>query len=155
MKETITFSAIQLVGVKLGEEEYGVEIEKIKEIIIVSSLQVTFVPRVEHFYEGVVNIRGEIVPIINLRTKLSLSGELDRQKARVIVVEIEGFLVGFLVDGVTGVLKVPRDTIEEAPSTIGYELASYLKGIGRCEEKFVPILDLEKLIEKELEEARL
>ena len=101
--------ALQLVTFRLGNEEFGIDIRKVQEIN--RMIDITKIPNAPPYVEGVVNLRGKIIPIVSLRTKLGL-GEADRDKTtRIMVVEIEGTVLGFIVDSVSEVLRIqdPED----------------------------------------------
>ncbi len=142
---------IEIVGIKLGDEEYGLEIEKIREAVMVDRLLPTFVPRSEFYYEGVINLRGDIIPVINLKRYLGLGDGCKIGKdSRVVIMELSGLTVGFLIDGITKVMRINRDDVEDPPPTVDERLSNLLIGVGKYEGKFIPILNMEKIIEIEL-----
>lgn len=142
---------IEIVGIKLGEEEYGLEIEKIREVVMVERLLPTFVPRSEVYYEGVINLRGDIIPVINLKKYLGLEGEETiSESSRVVIMELLGLSVGFLIDGITKVMRINKNEVEEPPPTIEEKLANLIIGVGKHDGKFIPILNMDKIIEQEL-----
>lgn len=142
---------IEIVGIKLGEEEYGLEIEKIREVVMVDRILPTFVPRSEIYYEGVINLRGDIIPVINLKKYLGLEGEETvKESSRVVIMELLGLSVGFLIDGITKVMRINKNEVEEPPPTIEERLANLIIGVGKHDGKFIPILNMDKIIEQEL-----
>jgi len=152
VKEEEVEDAIHFVGFQFGSEEYVIEIHLIQEIIMVGNI--TPVPHVQEFFEGVINLRGNIVPVINLRLKLEMENKPINNDSRIIIVELGETTVGYLVDEITKVIKLPRKNIEPATSAFGAISEEYMNGIGRLEnqEDIVGWLDVYKIIETELEE---
>ncbi len=146
-------SEIQLVSFLLGEEEFGADILMVQEII--KMVPITHVPTAPHFVEGVINLRGKVIPIVDLRKRLNVSGDRDERKIRVIVVDVEGKITGFIVDSVSQVLRIPKNTIEPAPSIVvaGIE-AEYITGVSKLEKnKLLIILDFSKILTKSEQKA--
>lgn len=148
-EETIAEDVKELIAFKLGEEEFGVDIKQIKEIANLTD--VTRVPNVPSFVEGVTNLRGKITPIVDLRKKFGLKSKGSSKDSRIVIAELDGHLVGLIVDEVTDVLNMPARDIDPAPELIASAASKrYLKGIGKVGEKrLIILLDLEKLLSKE------
>ncbi|HOB21927.1 MAG TPA: chemotaxis protein CheW [Bacillota bacterium] len=137
----------QLVVFRLGKEEFGVQILQVQEIILLSPI--TRVPKTPAFVEGVINLRGEIIPVVDLRKRFGLEvGELG-EDARIVVVEVEGNLVGMIVDEVTQPLSIPASQIQPPPPLAGGVEAEYLRGIGKLEDRLIVILNLERALSPE------
>jgi len=135
---------LQLVGFKIAEEEYAVDILMVQEII--RMMQVTKVPNAPDFVDGVVNLRGRIIPVIDLRSKLGLPRkEVDKDK-RIIVVEVSGKTVGFIVDAVTEVLRIPASITEPPPDLITNVNSEFIKAVGKLEDRLLILIDLEKIL---------
>jgi purine-binding chemotaxis protein CheW len=109
-------SVIQLVNFTVDNEEYGVEVLKVREIIRMTD--VTRVPNAPNFVDGVFNLRGKVIPIISLRKRLSLPVVDSDNKTRIIVLDIDNMLTGILVDSVTEVLRISIDEIQMAPAAL-------------------------------------
>lgn len=133
----------QLIGLRLGSEEYVVDINSIREIVMLE--KITYVPRVADHFEGVVNLRGEVLPVINLRLKLGMPDVDFTPFTRIIVAQFSDASVGFLVDAITRVFRIPETNMDPATSSVGDVSAEYLRGVGRTESNIVGWLDLEKL----------
>ncbi|MBI5177999.1 MAG: purine-binding chemotaxis protein CheW [Nitrospinae bacterium] len=131
------------IGLLLGAEEYVLEITKVREIIMLEGI--TYVPRVKSHFEGVINLRGEVVPVINLRVKLGMEAADFTPRSRIIITETERGPVGLLVDAVTSVLRLPQGDVEQAAGAVGEVSAEFLRGIGRNGARIVGWLDVEKL----------
>jgi purine-binding chemotaxis protein CheW len=141
----------QLVTFSLGEQ-YGVPINQVQEIIRVGD--VTAVPNSPPFMEGVINLRGRVLPVMNIRRKLQLPAGDITKNSRIIVTEINGKLVGVLVDSVSHVLKVPPELIESAPEEVLEVDTDYITGVSKIKESLVIMLDLEKLLRREKLEVK-
>ncbi|WP_028575893.1 chemotaxis protein CheW [Desulfonatronovibrio hydrogenovorans] len=135
---------LQLVTFKVGEEEFGIEIFSVKEII--RMLDITKVPRAPDFVEGVVNLRGRVIPIIDLRRRFGLEPAERDKNTRIVVIEMEGMSVGFVVDAVSEVLRIPADTVEPPPPVVAGIDAEYISGVGKLESRLLIMLDLDKLL---------
>lgn len=141
---------LQLVVFKLGKEEYGVEIHEVREII--KKDKITNVPNAPTFVDGIINLRGKIVVVINLLKRFGTFKEEEHKGTHVIISEVEGNSFGILVDEVSEVLRISNDDIKKAPGIIASKIhADYLKGVGIVGERLLIMLDLYKVLsEKEL-----
>jgi purine-binding chemotaxis protein CheW len=135
---------LQLVTFSIGGEEFGVEILKVQEII--RTMEITKVPNAPHFVEGVINLRGKVIPIIDLRRRFSLESRKHDKNTRIIVIEINNTIVGFVVDSVSEVLRIPSDTVEPPPPVVAGIESEYISGVGKLEHKLLILLDLDKLL---------
>ncbi len=137
-------SELQIVVFKLGAEEYGVEIGKVQEIIKLSDI--TFVPGSPPYVEGVINLRGKVIPVINLKKKFNLGEEEITSLSRIIIARIGERLVGFKVDAALEVLRLNQELIEPPPEMVQTPLESYIMGVGKSDNRLIVLLDLEKLL---------
>ena len=134
----------------LDREEYGVEVRLVQEIRRVS--EITTVPRAPAFVRGVINLRGRILPVVDLKKKLGL-GDVEIQKAsRIVVVRLKERVLGLLVDGASQVLKVPMSRIEPPPDEIVSKGGDTIRGVAKLEGRLVILLDLNKVLAQELKE---
>jgi purine-binding chemotaxis protein CheW len=148
----MTDETLQLVTFHLGNEEFGIDIKKVQEIN--RMIDITKIPNAPAYVEGVVNLRGKIIPIVSLRTKLGL-GEADRDKAtRIMIVEIEGRILGFIVDSVSEVLRIQDPKIEAPPSITGGSDSAYIEGVINLADRILILLDL-KVLFGDRKEAKL
>ncbi|MGD0230777.1 MAG: chemotaxis protein CheW [Syntrophorhabdales bacterium] len=135
--------ALQLVTFRLADEEFGIDIKKVHEIN--RMIDITRIPNAPPYVEGVVNLRGKIIPIVSLRTKLGLE-KTDHDKAtRIMVVEIEGSVLGFIVDSVSEVLRIQDAKVEPAPSITGMADSNYLEGVINLKDRILILLNLTAL----------
>ena len=147
-KEEIREETSQLVVFKLGEEEFGVNILQVREIEKLDQ-GLTRVPKAPRFVEGVINLRGEIIPIVDLRKRFGLTLPALGLDSRVIIVEIGDEAVGMLVDAVVEVLRVPVSAIESTPSITKGVNTYYLAGVAKVEERLIVLLNLERALSQE------
>ena len=138
---------LQLVGFKQGREEYVVDIIKVKEIIKMPDI--TQVPEARSYVEGVINLRGTVIPVVNLKQRLGISNMSDNNNDRkVIVIEHEGKLTGFTVDSVTEVITLDSRKIDPTPELVSNVDKAHIKGIGKLSDnRLLIILDIEKILE--------
>lgn len=160
-RRTTVSSGAQFVTFRLGAEEYGIEISKVREIIRIQS--VTHLPDLPSFIEGVINLRGHVIPIIDLRKRFGLvtgtgtpgmEAHADRLSLRfIIVVQVEDRTVGFIVDSVSQVLKTREDQIEAPPPDIARVGRRYLSGICKLDQRMVVILNTDAILSSEESQA--
>lgn len=137
---------IQLVSFKVGKEEFGVDILKVQEIN--RMLKITKVPNSLDFVEGVVNLRGRIIPVIDLRKRLSIENKIHDAKTRIVVVDIAGNIVGFIVDEVNEVLRISKDILENPPELVAQVDSDFITSVAKLEDRIIILLDLDALLLK-------
>ena len=138
---------LQLVTFSIGDEEFGVNILKVQEII--RTMEITKVPRAPEFVEGVINLRGKVIPIIDLRRRFGLAPKAHDKNTRIIVIEINNIIVGFVVDAVSEVLRIPASTVEPPPPVEAGVESDYISGVGQLQDRLLIMLDLDKLLSSE------
>ncbi len=131
---------IQLVTFNLGSEEYGIDILRVQEIN--RMVEITQVPRAPHYVEGVINLRGKVIPVIDLRKKLDLPLKERDKNSRIIVCDVGGSVMGMIVDAVSEVLRIPGSTVEPPPNIVVSECADYISGVVKLEERLIMFLDI-------------
>ena len=144
---------LQLVAFEMGNETYGVDISCVNEIIRMQ--EITRVPRTPEFVEGVINLRGRVIPVIDLRKRFGLEQIEETQNSRIIVVEVDNVTVGMIVDAVSEVLRLSTEQIDPPPPIFAGIDTDFIKGIGKMENGLIIILDLNQVLYKrEKEELR-
>ncbi|ADC65238.1 CheW protein [Ferroglobus placidus DSM 10642] len=139
---------VQVIVFNLGDERYGVDISQVREII--KPTEITRIPNAPEFVEGVINLRGQITTIINLRKRFNLEPKPIDQNTRIIVVEHDGAVIGMMVDNVTEVKYLSKSDIEELPPVITAKSeAKFLKGIGKLPDGLLILIDLNKVLNEE------
>ncbi len=135
-------SMFHLVTFYLGSEEYGVEIGSVQEII--RATDITPVPGAQSHIRGVINLRGKIIPVVDLRKRFALHSIDASTAQRIIVVELGEKRIGMLVDSVSQVIKIPSGVVEEMPDEATSLDENYIKGVGKLDSRLVIILDLNR-----------
>lgn len=139
-------SELQLVTFTIGEH-YGVPISQVQEIIRVG--MITKVPNTLPYMEGVINLRGRILPVLNLRKRLQLPEKDITKESRIVVTEIGDKVIGLLVDAVSHVMKVPAGFVDSPPEEVLEVDTDYVTGVGKLDDRLVILLDLERLLQRE------
>lgn len=138
---------VQLVVFQLGQELYGAEINAVREVVPASEYRITPVPRTPRFLQGVTNLRGKVIPVIDLRLRLGLPGGGTATSAtRIAVVEGDLGTVGMTVDAVSEVLRVPARAIEPPSPVIANIDTDFIRGVARSGERLVILLDLGRVL---------
>jgi len=143
-KDQNQLEQIQYVVFDLGVEEYGIDIDLAKEII--KPGKITPVPNTEDYVSGVINLRGQIIPVVDLYKRFKMEREQDKQKARIIIVEIRDTLIGLLVDRVKEIIWLDKEKIEDPPEIAGGIKQEFLEGVGTLNDHILIIVDLDKTL---------
>jgi purine-binding chemotaxis protein CheW len=144
-EDSSTFSGevFQVVSFVIGDEEFAVDILEVQEII--RMVEITPVPKAPHYVEGVVNLRGKVIPIIDMRLRFGLSTAERTKETRIVVVDVSRVILGLVVDSVSEVLRIPSNLIESPPN--GKQgAAEFHKGVGRVDGRLLVLLDLTRLV---------
>ncbi len=135
---------LQLVSFTLGREEFGIDILRVQEINKMSS--VTRVPNAPSFIEGVINLRGKVIPIIDLRRRFGMVKVDHDKNTRIIVVETHNKTVGFIVDSVKEVLRVPTSVVDPPPPVVAGISSDYIEGVGKLNDRLLVLLNLDRVL---------
>lgn len=140
-----TAETCQLVTCCVGQEEFAVDILSVQEIN--RMVDITRVPKAPVFVEGVINLRGRIIPVLNLRCRFGIMTGGERTvRSRIVVVNVRTRVVGLIVDSVSEVLRLPKNAIEPPPSLETAIGAEFIQGVGRIKDRLLTVLDLERLL---------
>jgi len=137
----------QVVCFRIGRELFGVSIHIVQEIVRVP--EVTPVPEMPGFVEGVINLRGKIVSIVDLGKRLKIEAAAKTRTNRILVIEVERKVIGLLVDAVTEILRIPPESVEPAPDIVTSVGAEYIVGVGKLPDKLIILLDLKNILKPE------
>lgn len=138
-------TAVQYIVVRIGNEQYGINIKYIDNIV--RNQKITRVPKTQTYYKGVINLRGEIIPVMSIRLKLGLEDDKFTDKTRIIIVKIEGATIGVIVDQVREVVTLDDDNTEKITRTSRDDAASgYISSIGKSKGELISLLDIVGLI---------
>ncbi len=135
---------LQLVSFMIDKEEFGVNILYVQEIN--RMFQITKVPNAPYFVDGVVNLRGRVIPVIDLRTKLGIERKEHDKNTRIVVVEVAGKTVGFIVDAVKEVLRIPTSITEAPPEIVTGINSEFIMAVAKLEDRLITLIDLEKIL---------
>ena len=137
-------SEVQLVIFKLGREEYGVSILQVQEIKRISDI--TRVPHTPDYIKGVINLRGSVLPVIDLKNRLNLAQQAITEDTRIIIVKVEELSIGMVVDAVSEVMTISQENIDSPEVVAGSISANYLSGVGKLENRLLILLNLEEIV---------
>jgi len=133
----------QVVVFELANEVYGVDISRVQEIIRMTTI--TRLPRAPEFVEGIINLRGKVIPVVDLKKRFGLA-ESDQTKAsRIVVVDVGDHTIGMVVDAVSEVLRVPTSAVEPPSPVVTSVESDYIRGIAKLEGRLIILLDLDKV----------
>jgi len=137
----------QLVSFRLAQEEYGIEITKVQEIILVG--EITRVPQTPSFIKGLINLRSTVIPIVDLRARFGLPDQEASDETRIMVVNVEGKTIGIIVDAVSEVLRISPNQISPPPPTVAGLGKEYLTGLIKLESRLLILLDIDRILGEE------
>lgn len=147
INELETVEEVQYIVVKLGDEQYGIDIGFVDNIVRLQ--QITRVPKSQPYYAGVINLRGEVVPIMSLRRRFGLEDDVYASASRIIIIRLDDqALIGFIVDEVKEVVNIDPRTVEKPTFKLDEVKASYLDGIGKNGESLISLLDIQAVVEE-------
>ncbi|MET3682157.1 purine-binding chemotaxis protein CheW [Alkalibacillus flavidus] len=132
---------------KLKDEEYGIPIENVGSIERI--FNITRVPRAPKFVKGVMNLRGVITPIIDLRERFGLEQIEQTESTRIIIINVDGKSIGVVVDAANDVVDVPHDIVEPSPEVVGSINADYIRGVAKVDQRLLILLNLDKVLSEE------
>lgn len=142
--ENTSNELIQLVSFKLDNEEFGIEVLKVREII--RMINITHMPNTPNYMEGVINLRGKVIPIVSMRKKFNLMESQNSSQTRIIVMDIGGELMGFIVDAVSEVIRISAHEIQPPPNVVSGGIdQDCITGVINQAERLLVLLNLEKL----------
>ena len=137
---------LQVVGFRIGNETYGVRIAAVREIVRVP--EITSVPSAPDLIEGVINLRGKIIPVMDLRKRFGEKDITTTKKNRILVAEVENKMVGLVVDAASEVLKLPQSEIEAPPNVFEEGELNYVTGVGKLNNRLIILIDMSKILQR-------
>lgn len=136
-------ATLKFITFGLGREKFGISIDEVKEII--AEYTIVPLPRTPEFIEGIISLRGDIIPIVDMRARFEMEPRENDDETRIIVLEMQDFAVGIQVDNVYEVLKLPEDAIEPPPKLVGGLKGEYIDGVAETKDKLTIILNLDEI----------
>ncbi len=146
-RNTKTEGTQQLVSFRLAQEEYGIEITKVQEIILMG--EITRVPQTPRFIKGLINLRSTVIPIVDLRTRFGLPDQEAGDETRIMVVNVVGKTLGIIVDAVSEVLRISPEQISPPPPTVAGLGKEYLTGLIKLKNRLLILLDIDRILGEE------
>ena len=137
---------LHLVGFRIGRETFGVPIDMVHEIVRVP--EITTVPEAPEYVEGVINLRGKIVSIVDLRKRFGEKQVTRNKKNRILVVEVDAKMVGLIVDAASEVLKMSHTNVDAPPNVFEEGELNYVTGVGKLSDRLIILIDLNKILQK-------
>lgn len=134
----------QVVFFDLGSQHYAIDSMCVREIIRMQAI--TKIPGAPACVEGVINLRGKVTPVLDLRKRLGLQANEESKETRIVVVEVEGQNVGLVVDGVSEVSRIPASAVEPTSSIVAAQESEYILGVAKLEKKLVVLIDIGRLV---------
>lgn len=144
MSQAIGLSDMKVIVFQLKEKEYAIPVNQVRSIEKV--LHITRVPNAVHYVKGVINLRGVVTPIIDLRARFDLEEEEYSEGTRIIIVSLEDLEVGLVVDAANDVIDIPNENIEPQPDVVGTDEAEFITGVAKLEKRLLILIDLEKVL---------
>lgn len=145
--ETSQSKLLQLVSFHIGDEEFAIDILNIQGIN--RMMEITRVPNSPYYVEGIINLRGQVIPVVNLRKRLGFEPKEPTKETRIIVVEIANRVIGFIVDSVNEVLRISSAITEPPPPMVAGIDSEYITAVGKLDDRLLILLDLEKVLSGE------
>ncbi|MGI5882959.1 MAG: chemotaxis protein CheW [Dethiobacteria bacterium] len=138
---------VQMVVFRLESEEFAVDINQVKEVLKMS--RVTPLPQSAHYIEGVINLRGEVIPVVDLRKRFELPEGKRAEQTRIIIVEIQDSNVGLIVDSVSEVLRLSSTAVQPPPARVAGTRTDLIRGVGKVADRLLIVLNLDKILTTE------
>ena len=151
MEHAVAGAEMQLVVFELGDESYAVDISRVQDINRMQ--EITEIPHAPESVVGVINLRGRVIPVIDLRKRFGLPDAVHTKDTRIVVVHLEGNLIGVIVDAVSQVLRIPADIVEPPSPVLAGVDSRYLRGIAKLDDRLVILLDLDFVLSRREQEA--
>ncbi|HYA88512.1 MAG TPA: chemotaxis protein CheW [Nitrospirota bacterium] len=138
---------LQLVTFKLDGQKYAVDILKVQEIN--NMKEITSIPNAPAYLEGVINLRGKVIPVLNLRMKFGFEENANSEIRKIVIMDVRGVIMGLIVDAVSDVLRISRDVVEPSPPVSSNVSSEFISGIAKLPEGLVILLDMDRLLDAE------
>jgi purine-binding chemotaxis protein CheW len=145
--QAVASGVVQLISFRVGVDEYGLELLRVKEVVRMR--QITWLPKAPSCVKGIINLRGDIIPIVDLRDRFGLKSADYTAMTRVIVAEVEGRPVGMVVDSASQVIRVPADQVDPSPLLMGEAARDFITGVAKVEGKLIIMIDSNRILSVE------
>lgn len=135
---------VQVVSFRLASEEYGIEITKVQEIILIGDI--TRVPQTATYIKGLINLRSTVIPIVDLRLRFNMPEQAANEETRIMVMNVAGKTIGVVVDAVSEVLRITKDQIAPPPATVSGVGREHITGLAKLNQRLLILLDMDRLL---------
>lgn len=143
-RRTESAGTMQVVSFRLANEEYGIEITRVQEIILLG--EITRVPQTPSYIKGLINLRSTVIPIVDLRMRFGMAEEAPTDESRIMVMNVAGKTIGIIVDAVSEVLRISKDQIAPPPPTVCSLGRDYLTGLAKLDKRLLILLDVDQIL---------
>ncbi|WP_371931899.1 chemotaxis protein CheW [Mesobacillus subterraneus] len=140
-------SDLKVIVFQLNDKEYGVPVSQVKSIEKI--MHITRVPHTNPFVKGVMNLRGVVTPLLDLRIRFGIEEQSYNESTRVIIVSVEDKEVGLVVDGANDVIDIPTNMIEPPPEVVGIAAEGFIEGVANLDKRLLILIDLNKILESD------
>ncbi|RPJ97000.1 chemotaxis protein CheW [Rummeliibacillus sp. TYF005] len=144
MKTTLDVESVKVIIFQLGDKEYAIPVSQVQGIE--KTMHITRVPKTPRYVKGVINLRGVVTPIIDLRDRFNVKSSVEDDNTRIIIITLDDMEVGFIVDAANDVMDIPTSSIEPQPEVVGSYEEEFISGVAKVEKRLLILLNLEKVL---------
>lgn len=144
METTLDVESLKVIIFQLGDKEYAIPVSQVQGIE--KTMHITRVPKTPSYVKGVINLRGVVTPIIDLRDRFNVKSLVDDEDTRIIIITMDDMEVGFIVDAANDVMDIPISSIEPQPEVVGSYEEEFISGVAKVEKRLLILLNLEKVL---------
>ncbi|MGM9966815.1 chemotaxis protein CheW [Rummeliibacillus sp. POC4] len=144
METTLDVESVKVIIFQLGDKEYAIPVSQVQGIE--KTMHITRVPKTPRYVKGVINLRGVVTPIIDLRDRFNVKSSVEDDNTRIIIITLDDMEVGFIVDAANDVMDIPTSSIEPQPEVVGSYEEEFISGVAKVEKRLLILLNLEKVL---------
>ncbi len=144
MANSLDLESVKIIIFQLGDKEYAIPVDQVQGIE--KTMHITRVPNTPNYVKGVINLRGVVTPIIDLRDRFNVVSSVESENTRIIIISLENMEVGFIVDSANDVMDIPKSSIEPQPEVVGSNEEEFISGVAKVEKRLLILLNLEKVL---------
>lgn len=144
MVNTLDVESLKVIVFQLADKEYAIPVSQVQGIE--KTMHITRVPKTPRYVKGVINLRGVVTPIIDLRERFDLNTSVDNETTRIIIISLDEMEVGFIVDAANDVMDIPKESIEPQPEVVGSLEEEFISGVAKVDKRLLILLHLDKVL---------
>lgn len=144
MANSLDVESVKVIVFQLGDKEYAIPVNQVQGIE--KTMHITRVPKTSSYVKGVINLRGVVTPIIDLRDRFNVKSFVENEDTRIIIISLDEMEVGFIVDAANDVMDIPKISIEPQPEVVGSYEEEFISGVAKVEKRLLILLNLEKVL---------